>query len=185
MQGINKDDNSTTRKNEVEKLDRLVFFKSLGLTLIVQQLWKRIVRTFRPHHPEIGIWKFNMSKNIWKVVRNHCSFDKLMDKYKKEHDLSQWTNTNSMNRPLKIRVFTSQTIWFVEVDCCSFGLGPTEESSSCLSLGSSGVASYSSNVRAYGVWVPYRPMVPMMQPMQGAIFGPSVCHSVFSRLNFS
>lgn len=36
-------------------------------------------------------------------------------------------------------------------------------------------------------------MVPMMQPMQGAIFGPSVCHlvfspsvchSVFSRLNF-
>lgn len=88
MQGINKDDNSTTRKNEVEKLDRLVFFKSLGLTLIVQQLWKRIVRTFRPHHPEIGIWKFNMSKNIWKVVRNRCSFDKLMDKYKKEYDLS-------------------------------------------------------------------------------------------------
>lgn len=96
-------------KNEVEKSDRPIL-KFLGSTLIVQQLWKHVLRTFRLDHPEIGMWKFNMSKNIWKVVRNHCSFDKLMDKYKTEYDLSPWTNTNSMNRPLKIRVFTSQAI---------------------------------------------------------------------------
>ena len=37
----------------------------------------------------------------------------------------------------------------------------------------------------YGVWVPYPPMVPMMQHMQVVVADLSSCPLVFSRLNFS
>jgi hypothetical protein len=54
----------------------------------------RCSRTFKPQRLEIGTWKSNVSKNAGKVVKFRCTFDKLMDKYKKE-------KVNSLNQPLK------------------------------------------------------------------------------------
>jgi hypothetical protein len=59
------------------------------------------LRTFKPQHPKIGTWKSNVSKNAGKVVKFRCTFDKLMDKNKKE-------KADSLNRPLKKRAVPTQ-----------------------------------------------------------------------------
>ena len=54
----------------------------------------RVLCTFVPQRPKIGIWKTNEKKNQGERVKKQCAFDRLMAKYKQQ-------KADSKNQPLK------------------------------------------------------------------------------------